>query len=566
LVGGKNSEIINFGIINATLTDATFRTGEFRDPLDPGEIPSPGESRTDQNQIGGMYIDTKSRAYNYGIIDGVATINGRLVGMQARVINEELFPVDPTPMILLNEGFIELKVTAENSTNLRTNLVGMGSFLDLTFLEGKSRFSRAAFTEIANFGDIHMWATIVDESYDPNNSYSAAPDQKVIEGNHGIVGMRADFRATATNHGNIIMNNNIMYPRSPEKGLDEDPAYMIGAGMLAVRGGIIFNAGYIEVNGGAVNYGMLGVRGTGINAEIDLQRPWIENHGEIVVNTDGGVGMGSRYGGVIINNGTIINNLGGSSVEMHLGAAFNNGDISVRSGSSGMSVNTGTVVNSATGTINVSCERSSGMMVDGRLGLARNEGTINVSADATGMLVNEDGTVINLANINIISGESIGMKAIGKDEGSAFAENRGIINILSASSTGMFSETGGRTSNAGTINVSAAQATGMFLEDEGVIINDSAGVIIVNGSTASGMASSASGEAVISNRGTIDVTNGYGIYVYENASGVTVRNSGVINVTSGFGIYDLAGSQIFNSGAINLLGNGATGIFSMVQT
>ena len=129
MIASQSSDAVNSGVIDIKM------------------VPGKGDSANVNNQVNGMYVDTKSTAENKGDINGIINIDGTLVGMQARILKEEKNPNPADSSKLINTGVIKLGATA-NNTELNASVIGMGGFYEQTFLNGENRYKRAGYMEI----------------------------------------------------------------------------------------------------------------------------------------------------------------------------------------------------------------------------------------------------------------------------------------------------------------------------------------------------------------------------------------------------------------------------------
>lgn len=593
MVALHNSQAINKNTIRITSKNATIGmiASDKSTISNDGKIDMTFTGNSATNQVNGMYADTSSTAINNGSIKGgsVSENGGTLIGMQARIINQEASPNPAMPTTLVNatSGSIELQATANDGITTAKSLVGMGSYLEKAFLDGTKLIRRAGFVNMMNQGNIEIDLTL-------NGTGAYGIDSgTLLEGTGGLIGMRADANSTANNSGNITVNIN---------SINAAAVINVHAGMQSVRGGSLANTGNITVTGGTGGYGMLGIRGGGSNPEIDSRKPTIINGtgGVITVDSLDGFGMATYHGGNLSNVGDIVLAAKGTGMHINDGTASNSGNISLANSGQGMVIkrNTGAadgatynasaakITNTATGNITIAkADGAQGMYIEA--GLAQNDGTIsvgnteNTSTQSSYGIQALDGVVINNGAINIdvlttaidsygihttnatASNNAAGRiaftnKGVGMHTGSGSNNNNGTI-TMNGGGTGMSSETG-------TIN---NQLNGQItLNDDGIGILSTTGQInnlgnvTINGKNSNPSVGLKSGSKII-NAGTVNMTGSSltGIEIGENGS---VINAGDINIsttansTDNYGIKGTGGAntRIDNIGTITITGRG----------
>ena len=92
-----------------------------------------------------------------------------------------------------NRGIIDLSAGYNSATDVAVSLVGMGSYIDDEFLNGKNNPAFAEKMKLNNYGDINL-------SY--QGAYKLA-DTALKMGQGGLIGIRADAATEALNRGNI---------------------------------------------------------------------------------------------------------------------------------------------------------------------------------------------------------------------------------------------------------------------------------------------------------------------------------------------------------------------------
>lgn len=574
------SQALNYGTLKVLAQNAAFGmvAGNHSTATNQGgEINLQFKGYNDKDTIVGMYADTYSSLVNNGTITGntidvsdmnsgsdedsgsgsgsgsgtgtgtgsgseggsdtgttgeeTATANaGTIIGMQVRTVNEVPYPNLADPVTASNNGSITLNAQSDSAA-IKTSLVGMGGYLDKSFLDGTKLIRRASSLYLLNGanGKISL-------NYTLSGTGTYAPeDNTLLKGNGGIMGMRSDAKTNAINKGEISL---IM-----SAGVDN-----AGAGMQAVHGGTISNENIISVVGGMGNYGMLSVRGQGSNSEIDSLTPTLTNtaSGSITVASTNGFGMASFNGGVVTNNGRI----------------------TMLNTSTGMRTNTGTLVNGEGATITL--ENSGSGMV-----LKSGDPTTDEEAsdgEDTGDTGNTDGT-----DGSSQGGSSSGGTSTDDENSSGGSSNTGS-SSSGNNSTGESGASGkqdlsrSEAINNGTITINKADgAQGIFIED-GKATNSGSGIFITNTSKVPAAASyGIKAEAgKVQNNSTINMNvlvsadgstsvDSYGIY----SDSAEITNGVLGNITfqkRGTGIATTSG-RVYNMGNITLQ-QGGTGISS----
>lgn len=334
----KDSQINNFGFINIESYNASIGmiASEGSTAVNWGRGIIPSEEELSNNGIAlnfsgydtshaliGMYADTKSIIQNYGDIKGTAikasqeteeesssglvdtnigderisATSGALVGMEAMIVNAGK-DLNKDTIQVLNESSGKITLSAGDSgateENITISMTGIGSYLDIGFMDGSKNINRAESVVLRNMGDITL-------SYTGN--YTPPSDSSLRKGTGGIVGMRADAKTSAYNYKNINLN------------LDEysegSSSIDVSAGMQSIHGAHLYNYGDIKITTSAgnarKNYGMLSVEGSGSVSGLytDLNQN-IVNYGNISVQASNSFGIASFNGGTLKNNQNIV--------------------------------------------------------------------------------------------------------------------------------------------------------------------------------------------------------------------------------------------------------------------
>lgn len=336
------------------------------------------------NNIIGMYADTKSTATNNGLLKGTAiqaspdpdasnpdadpsavtSSQGSIIGMEAMLIN-----AGPD----LSKDVIRLRNTVEGEINLsagdggsdtiiKVNMTGMGSYLDNGFMNGSLNINRAETANLMNEGNIILEYT---------GNYQPAASNALRKGTGGIVGMRADARTFAQNDGTIAITMHDDY--------DIGDKVDVAAAMQSIHGGNLTNKGNIEVvtpsTNNRISYGMLSVEGSGTVSGLytNLNQELI-NNSAIKMEVSNSFGMASYNGGTLTNTGTIgMGKQGTTTLYKNNIAMYGYGK-----------TKEATLVNTVSGIINLYSYESIAMQSDFSGGtVLTNDGTINVYRSAT---------------------------------------------------------------------------------------------------------------------------------------------------------------------------------------
>ena len=549
-IDAKNGTIGIIGSINSTVTNQTA-----------GQINMTFRGDKDNHSVIGMYADTNSTAINEGVIYGQAqssdSIAGTLTGMRGQLLNQENPRTSKTNVT--NRGTIKLEASA-NNRDIKTSLVGMGSWLEDDFLNGAMYLSRAGFVYLDNLGSIILNVALTGE----NGTYSANSEDgtsALLQGTGGIVGMRADGNTIATNDGLIQINIE-----------DEGKNTVTNnhAGMQSVHGGKIVNNNTIEINGGEGGYGMLAVRGEGNNPEFDAVAEDVStvmiNNGNIIVNSENSYAMKSYTGGSSTNTGTITFNVEGVAIEQNTGTIANRSDIIMNAGGIGLKMNQkGDIINdlyntdNSLGTIYIDNTLSNNVSSGEEGDSGEGSGDTSGQKESIGIYL-EDGTVLNKGTIEMVNTKG----ATGNISYGIKAEKGSITSTNSISISDTYDSYGiavkeGSIENSGAVSLLNTRGTldhlGYALKNDYGLINNSGALTIVNKDNAYGIAS---GSGIVNNTGKIDISSNTGTstalaYGIQSGSGsVTSSNDiSISNANDSYGI-DVKAGNVGNSGAITL--------------
>lgn len=307
-----------------------LNTGVSGTTSDSGSIRMAFQGSKEGDAIIGMYGDTTAEIINKGKISGTAISaieHPDNTENEDNADNQDVVPAEDNSGTMLgmglfdfyegtdlsnstskaqNSGRIDLSAGYNNASSVAISLIGMGSYIDDNFLEGKSNPAFAEKMKLVNSGDINL-------SY--QGKYNLA-SEALKNGNGGLVGMRADAMSEATNTGNIKID---MQATQISSGTDA------AAGMLTVHGGELVNgvkgSGYKgtsenlkgtirvinEATSGGVYYGMLAAKGSGKQTELyNWKTPKLSNYGVIDMQVSNAYGMASFTGGELVNEGVIL--------------------------------------------------------------------------------------------------------------------------------------------------------------------------------------------------------------------------------------------------------------------
>ncbi len=503
----------------------------------------------DNHSVTGMYADTGSAIINNGTISGTTrsadSTAGFMVGMRGQIINQEYSPYSKTT--LTNNGNITLSASADNR-EIRTGLVGMGSYLEQEFLDGDYLLSRAGSITMNNTGNITLNVSLTGE----NGNYSATDSEGnnlFNQGLGGIVGIRADANTTATNSGNIQIN-------ITDNGDESKTVSGSHAGMFSIRNGVLINNKYIGIDGGIGGYGIIAVRGEGKNPEIDSDSPVLTNNGIIEIDSKNGFGIASFNGGHTLNAGSITLKKQGTGIQHDTGLIENNAAVTLEKGGTGLKMTQeGSITTGKESSIYIDNAlenetTSSGTEDAGEAGSASTSG----NGDASIGIYQEKGSVNNNGTITIVNTESTdGTIAYGIQTKEGNISNNNIISITdNDKSYGITIENGNvvntdiisLTNSKGALDslaygikstrgdVTNSGAISLFNKDESYAIEALAGTISNSGNitvnTDNNLTSKLAygikgGSTNISNKGTIIINNA------DESYGISTENGSITN-------------------------------------
>ncbi len=540
LVALKNSTANNYDTIkidakNGTLAMIASQSSTATNHAN-GLISMSFHGDKDNHSIVGMYADTNSTIINNGTISGTAksadSIAGSMIGMRGQIINQEKGTFSTTT--LTNNGNISFSASADNR-EISTGLVGMGSYVEDSFLNGSYLFSRAGNVVINNNGNIALDVALTGD----NGTYSATDsdgNNMFLQGLSGIIGIRADGNTTATNSGTIQVS-------ITDTGSEDNTVTESVAGMFSIRNGVLVNDKYISIDGGIGSYGMIAVRGDGKNPEIDQGNPSMTNNGTIAIDSKNGFGIASYNGGLSINNGTITLQQQGTGILHDTGGIENNNEITIQGGGTGIRMSQkGTINTNNNSSITIDNALTNDVSSSGSSGdssTGDDSSTDSNSAETIGIYL-EDGTVNNNGTITITNNTSAsGTTAF------AIKANKGTLN------------------NNNTLSITNNyNSYGIVIENGTILNNGQISLTNSKGALDNEAYAIKSTQGDVTNNAALTISNKNNAYGIEALAG-TVTNTAAIsinpstNLTSALA-YGIKGgnSDIINSGALTI--NNAT--------
>ena len=531
-VDASNGTIAMIGSVNSTVTNDLS-----------GQINMLFRGSAQNHSIIGMYADTGSTALNQGTIYGQAissnSSNGTLVGMRGQLINQEN-PISSKTYVK-NTGSITLDGSALNTT-INTSLIGMGSWLEDSFLDGTRYLSRAGNIYLENQGSIVLNMLLSGDS----GAYGVTSSQ-LLQGTGGIIGIKSDGNTTATNSGLVQIN------------IDDSGTNTVDgahAGMLSVHGGNIINNNTIQINGGKGGYGMLSVRGEGSNSEFNNVSPALINSGTISIDSEGGFGMASFNGNSLVNSGKISLAQIGTGMFLQNGVITNSGDISLEEGGIAVSLTgDGTVNNNSSASIIIDAVAPSSSDSSEEGGSDTTEDTVeNIGISVNKGTVNNDG-IITIKN----SGNYADTTAYAIKTDSANVFNSAALSLSDINTAYGVSVNNGIINNSGLITIGSTSGaiydTAYALVSQTGNIQNSAQISIDSMNNAYAI-SSASGNIVnsavlnINQNTNLQTELAYGIQA-QNGSIQNTANINIKNANNSFALSSNNGN-LTNSGALTI--------------
>ena len=556
--------------------------------------------KNDTDTVIGMYADTNSTLINNGDIKGTAieasesstdtqsteqTNNasagvsanvGSIIGMEAMIINVgKKLNENTSRLINMTNGKISLSSgDGGTETTIKTNLIGMASFLNNNFLNGSYDINRAENVSLTNNGEISL-------SY--SGEYIPSSQDTLRKGTGGIIGIRADANSTAVNNANIYITLN-----ENNSGSNIDAT----AGMQSVHLADLTNNGNISIVTSAgnqrINYGMMSVEGSGTVSGLysnPNKKQTLNNEGIINIQASNSYGIASFNGGVINNTNVITlgkpntttqysNNIGiygyGKTLQTQIS---NTGTINVFSYDSFAMVNdfAGATELKNNGIINIYDSAANSNVFGGSYSVAGNEASINYYITKTGTAT-EPGTADDpfsnyQPNIqqSVITSRSPTSSSSSSSTERIYNAQNATINIFGSSFTsGLSLQTEqAKAENKGVINLNAytydteSDSVAMYAYADAnnfsTLLNS--GEINTNSYMSAAMASDSAYNAAVINSGTINTQKDYSLGLYASQKSVlTNEQSGTINIkgSNSVAIYTNGNSNITNKGTITM--------------
>ena len=289
------------------------------------------------------------------------------------------------------------------------------------------------------------------------------------------------------------------------------------------------------------------------------------------------------YNQLEIANSTVenANNIAGTQ-NRQVGIAQENGN---DTNGDGYNANKVTLTNTATGTINLTGDESTGIYA--KRGLIFNDGQISVGKKSTGIYIVEDdrSPATAVAGARAIN-SSTGVITIGEDSTGMYYK----VDPDNADGRGTNTAIGGGIVNDGKIESTANNVIAMSFDSpysSKTMENSATGVIDLQGQNSTGMFATGAGTYTAVNNGTIKLAsssnvNTPNIGMYTDKDTITLENNGTIEggdktvgiygynanlgATSttkvgsgGTGVYSLGGNVTINGGTLSIGENGTTG-------
>ena len=572
----SNSTIINTGEINGSATKAVS---------DPTKDSS---NSSNSNNSGSFWDDiingnsTDSSDNSSSSSSETTSVSGTIIGMETMILNTGTQAMNETNTAI-NNGKIKLSAgdAGAAASEIKVNLIGMGSYLDDGFMNGSKNIQRADKSVLTNGGSIELGYT---------GQYTFDSTKTLRKGLGGIIGMRSDVNTTASNNGSITItldgktSSSSGSKSSSGSGTSSD-VVAVAAGMQSVHSGTITNEQNgtitLKTNGDnpRVSYGMLAVEGSGtVSGLYTTTKPIVTNNGKIQLTISNGYGMASYNGGTLLNSKSGVINLGSVDNTRYTNnmGMYGSGDSTLTS-----------IINK--GQINIYSNNSTALKNDYSGGTSViNDGTIHVYYNAVGSNVFSgnysnavnNGTIIYDATLNNSSSSgSSGSSGSSSGEGSTLADKfsldikQSVMNTKSPSATSSVTSSETETiGNNGIINLSSAYSSAMTVSSKQGVATNTGKIILTSNGTNFNNAGMYMDKDVISvaklvNQGTIDVGTSYSVAMgsaSESIANVINDSTGVINVRgeNSFGMYATGNSHLINDGIINVYGKNNVAIYS----
>lgn len=315
----------------------------------------------------------------------------------------------------------------------------------------------------------------------------------------------------------------------------------------------------------------------------------IRNMAAIRINGDNSVGIhsaGSSGKSHIYNTGSITvgsnQNPAENSYGIYLASGtsaavenFNTIDVYTKTAGSGIYSSGSDVTMDNRGNINIFGDEAYGIYAAGNATITNHENAfINVGtaakpvSDSYGLYLTNSGDVINRGTINLYNkGEAYAVYV----DGSANVVNDGTVNLYADNATAFYARQG-KVTNKNTLNLNFNGSNALAAAQNGVVINDSNGIINVGSSDKSVSNSNGfiykegntTAQALINN-GTINLYNSGGSHAISVLGTAAALNSGFIYSDSNdtAAVYNNSEAAIVNSGTIKVNGSDVYAIRSV---
>ena len=578
----KESEVVNSGRIslanNSISTSSDGLVGISVDGSSTGENDASGEIKVDAAYSTGM-LSSGGDITNAGKIDLEKKESVGIYATNANVTNNG---ATPKGIFIKDEKSVGI-YSKINSSSTADKIVTNSGKIDI---DGTSKTGSAGIYSIIENGATKKLSTV--------NSGNITISQKESVGIYAKnKSIQANTESDVTNSGKIEVKNESSAGALVEKSKVTNTAVGTNgiivsakksAGIIGKLGSEIINNGIIKTETVTPTAAADGVVGISLNAS----KATNGSNGTITLDTDYSTGMYGEANSQLTNEG----NITGTNKEYIVGMAgdsstVTNKNVITLNGKNATGIfgkNSSTLLNDTAGTVTTKEEKSVGMYSSSG-STATNKGTITTEKKTSaGML----GDKANIENDNSITAKEETSAGMYVKNGNSIATNKGTITTEKETSAGILAEidetTGGTVSatneTAGTITVSDKTSAGMLgkvkstvtastaklsltnKKDININTKNSAGMMVVNESTAVGK-----GNVSAENTGTINLTasaatneKNIGILA-DKATGI---NTGNINVNSkeSIGMLGQNASSITNNKTITLSGEKGIGILA----
>ena len=534
--------------------DAAYSTGMLSSG---GDITNAGKIDLEKKESIGIYATNANVTNNGATTKGIFIKDEKSVGIYSKINSSST-----ADKIVTNSGTIDIGGTS------KTGSAGIYSIVENGATKRLSTVSSGNIT-ISQKESVGIYAKNKSSQANTESVVTNSSNGKIEvknEGSAGILVEKSKVTNTAVGTNGIIV--------SAKK----------SAGIIGKLGSEIINSGIIKTETATPTAAADGVVGISLNAS----KATNDSNGTITLDTNYSTGMFGENSSTAINEG----NITGTNKENIVGMAGDNSTVTNKNvitlnGKKATGVfgkNSSTLLNDTAGKIIAKEEESVGMY-SSLNSTATNKGAITTEKKTSaGML----GDKANIENDNSITTKEETSAGMYVKNGNSIATNKGTITTEKETSAGILAEideaTGGTVSatneTAGTITVSDKTSAGMLgkvkstvtastaklsltnKKDININTKNSAGMMVVNESTAVGK-----GNVSAENTGTINLTvssatneKNIGILA-DKATGI---NTGNINVNSkeSIGMLGQNASSITNNKTITLSGEKGIGMLA----